>query len=525
MRKDTGGPVAEIKAWWGWVGELRSAYAELDKAIAAATAAGGTERLAPGGEKEKKTKEAVQDYERLSSALVNVRGRLAEFGGEEVKIAFETGRMRDEVAKAAYHLANLQHEGKVTGEVFKREMGALRDLPAAIQELAAAQTREIEQRRSEAIIGATVELQGRLSGLAEQTYAHREAALGREIELLRRKMAAEKTLTEENARLLADIEEAGLHRIAMERAVAFARELQVLQQHLAQIITARMTTGERLAFQYDQDLERYSEVEEQKALVVAKTEGEIDAIRQQFGLNRKAALEAYAGELNALRNSQGWQGVFGEEFAQAIRGNEALLRAWAESADQSLLMVAVAVEGTAQTFQRGFQGFSRAMGANIAQAIVYRESIGEAMRAAAASAMQAIAAESLVNAIYATGLGFLRLAQHNYPAATAAFQAAAIFGSVGVVAAVTGRAMAPQQAGGGGAGGGAERSVSGQAGAEASSASGERGGGPRVAIYIQGNLVGRSGVDELIDIMNEAVQDRDVRLVATQVKQAGRSLR
>ena len=42
------------------------------------------------------------------------------------------------------------------------------------------------------------------------------------------------------------------------------------------------------------------------------------------------------------------------------------------------------------------------------------------MRAAAASALQAIAAESIVQAIYSTALGFLRLAHHDYPGATAA---------------------------------------------------------------------------------------------------------
>ena len=92
---------------------------------------------------------------------------------------------------------------------------------------------------------------------------------------------------------------------------------------------------------------------------------------------------------------------------------------------------------------------------------------------------------------------------------------------MGAAAAVAGRALAPKSASGAGAGAGSG------AGAEASTggASSETGAGgasgPRIAIYIQGHVIGRSGVEELTDIINEAVVGRDVRLVATAVKQVG----
>jgi hypothetical protein len=39
-------------------------------------------------------------------------------------------------------------------------------------------------------------------------------------------------------------------------------------------------------------------------------------------------------------------------------------------------------------------------------------------------------------------------------------------------------------------------------------------------VIVNGHIVGRAGIEELTEIINEAVRDRDVRLIATQVKQA-----
>ncbi len=49
--------------------------------------------------------------------------------------------------------------------------------------------------------------------------------------------------------------------------------------------------------------------------------------------------------------------------------------------------------------------------------------------------------------------------------------------------------------------------------------------GTRVVINIQGHVIGRSGIEELTGMINEAVKDRDVRLVATQVRQGSRVTR
>jgi hypothetical protein len=84
------------------------------------------------------------------------------------------------------------------------------------------------------------------------------------------------------------------------------------------------------------------------------------------------------------------------------------------------------------------QRFEEGMGRNIAQAAAYGKSIRQAAMEAARATVESIAAKALVEAIYATALGFLDLAEYNFGAAAQAFEAAAIFGAVGAAAATVG---------------------------------------------------------------------------------------
>jgi hypothetical protein len=177
-------------------------------------------------------------------------------------------------------------------------------------------------------------------------------------------------------------------------------------------------------------------------------------------------------------------------------------------------MVRLSTVALQEVGAQAFQEFARAMATNVSYAMVYSRSMGEAMRAALASTLQTIAAESLIQAIYATALGFLRLAQWDFAGAGNAFTAAAIFGSVGVAAAVAGKAVAPQR--GGGATGRAEGGEGSTASTSTSAVSGASGSKQGVTnIYVQGPVYGTSGVDELAEILSEAVQGRDVRLISS----------
>lgn len=523
-KRDEKGFATPWKWWVVWMEEAEKAQKRLTETLAIATAAAGDERLLPPTTKEQEsaTKKTMQDFTSLTELLQDLRFRLREMASEEERIAVESLRMEGAVEKAAAKLRELHGEGKITGEVFKREMAALSELPAAIGAIAEQKMRDLETDRARAIVEATRDLESRLAGLEDQTIERRRATMTREIALLRERLESEGKLTERNVELLEEIEKAGLNRLDRERTATFTRELERLQSHLAQMVQMRMTSAERIRFTYELDRERFGEVEQAKSLALAEGEAEREAIVAQFAINRRAAFDAYLADLNALRNSEGWRGVFGEAFGSSIRGNEELLRQWAESANQSLLMVQVAMESTGDAMRNAFRGFAQAMAASIAQAAVYRQSIGEAMRDAVASTLRALAAESFVHAIYATALGFLRLAQWDKAGATAAFQAAALFGSVGAAAAVSGRAIAPRQAGAG-ASGASSQVVSGAA--AGSSAPGGSGGRGTVSIYVNGPIIGQSGIEELTELINEAVQDRDVRLVATQVKQETRALR
>ena len=44
-----------------------------------------------------------------------------------------------------------------------------------------------------------------------------------------------------------------------------------------------------------------------------------------------------------------------------------------------------------------------------------------------------------------------------------------------------------------------------------------------VNVYVQGHVIGASGIEEFCGLVNDAVQNRDVRLVASQTRQGPRA--
>jgi len=44
-------------------------------------------------------------------------------------------------------------------------------------------------------------------------------------------------------------------------------------------------------------------------------------------------------------------------------------------------------------------------------------------------------------------------------------------------------------------------------------------------VYVYGNIIGRQGIEELTDVINDAVQNRDVKLIASRVKTPGTTIR
>lgn len=93
-------------------------------------------------------------------------------------------------------------------------------------------------------------------------------------------------------------------------------------------------------------------------------------------------------------------------------------------------------------FRNAFNGVAQALGNVVQQWVLYGKTGPAVMKQVLASALAAIAAEATVRAIYALAMGFFFLATHQYTDATNAFIAAAVFGSIGIGAALAGRAIA-----------------------------------------------------------------------------------
>lgn len=168
---------------------------------------------------------------------------------------------------------------------------------------------------------------------------------------------------------------------------------------------------------------------------------------------------------------------------------------------------------------RSFLLFDTALGVNIANAVIWQRSIGEAFRKAAVQAISAIAQEAIVRAIYSTALGFYLLAIQDYRGAALAFKSAAIYGVVGGAAAVAGRALAGPEVRE------AERGtivrqpgsvapdlIASRAGATAAQNTTEQ---RIVQVIFQGPVYGgQAGIDQLVREISQAVTERDVNLTA-----------
>ena len=287
------------------------------------------------------------------------------------------------------------------------------------------------------------------------------------------------------------------------------------------MLEADMTEQQKLAAQHQLESDKLKAAATRAAS--GATPEQAIGIGHQAMAGQIALLTQYQHKLQELENSTGWQGVFGDKFAQSIKGDADLSKQWAQSTNQSLMLVQVAMESMGEMGEEAFGKMAEGMGGAIAQAMVYDKSIGQAMRSAAASTLESIAAQAMTEAVYSLAWAALDFAQGDYPAAESALEAAALFGSIGFATAVAGRAVAPRSGAGGGGGsrgGGGSGSGGGGGYGGGGGGMGGPGGAGAVNVYVQGHVIGQSGIEEFCGMVNEAVQSRDVRLVASQVRQA-----
>jgi hypothetical protein len=203
-----------------------------------------------------------------------------------------------------------------------------------------------------------------------------------------------------------------------------------------------------------------------------------------------------------------------------LNRNRQVAQLWKTELVASFVEVLNTSQALSSSLGRSFLIFDSALGANIAHAIIWQKSIGEAFRKAALQAVGAIAQEALVRAIYSTALGFYLLAIQDYRGAALAFKSAAIYGAVGGTAVLAGRALAGsevRESEGGTTSSVGQSGTSAEASAGASSAATTETTTSQktVQIIFQGPVYGgQAGIDELVRHISQAVTERDVNLVA-----------
>lgn len=366
------------------------------------------------------------------------------------------------------------------------------------------------------------EIAQRQRSIGQRSLEQLKADLNREMDLLLERDRKEGEGVANHEAQIEALRKAGLAKIAADEQAAYAQEVARLGEEQQRIQATHQTAQQRIVAQYDADVAKFSAAEQKKTLALALNEAQRAAIQTMYDEIRKSLLTKEQTDLQQLLNSTGWRGVFTDVFAQNIRQNEALTKEWATSQQQAHLMVKVSLESLKEMSQQTFDQFAQGMGAAIAQAMVYKKSIGEAMKEATAQALEQLSARALTQAIYSAALGFLCLAEGDLPGAAAAFEAAAIFGAVGVAAGLGGRALAggsgSTSSTGGSTGTGTNTSAS-QANQQSSAVGPTAAnGGPHVTVNVYGHVVGTSGVAEFAGMLNDAVLNSDVQLTATNTK-------
>lgn len=490
-------------------------------------------------------KEAKQDFAGLLNIVESMKSKIASQGTGWDRLTEEVAHYHVEIDKATAELAKLQKEGKITPESLKASQDALNQIPTLLAKVITDTTAKLNaedtQRWGEAVqksfeaedkiteelrqagerrVEVTREIADRQAAAGEQGYAQQRAQLQKQMADWAESLSKKTALTAEDWDAIDRITMEGLAKIDRTETTGWQDQIRKLQEHLDQATAANGTAQQKLALQYQKDLEQYNQVEEQKALKTAQTEAQVIQIMQMYGQIRTQITVKYQDDLQKLLDSQGFQGVFGNYFGNLIKGNQNLMRQWAQSSNQSILMVRVALESLKEMADKTFQSFVQGMGQSIAQAIVMKTSIVKAMEQLLKSTLESFAGQAITAALMATGWGFYDLAIGDYPAATSAFTAAAVFGSVGAAAAVAGRLIPSASGAGSGSGSGAGSGARSGAGAGGVVSGGNGGGGggqgqPNVYVNVTGPVIGPSGAAQLCDIINQAVYGNNAQLYAS----------
>ncbi len=201
------------------------------------------------------------------------------------------------------------------------------------------------------------------------------------------------------------------------------------------------------------------------------------------------------------------------------------LAAWGENFRSQLSLG----EGALTSFRQGaaiaFDELAQGMTMNIAVALAYSKSVGEAAARALRATAMAITAESILQALRSLGLGFYLLALGDLTGSANAFRSAALWGAIGGAAGAMAGAL-PSPAGlearsvaSGTSARGEQREAA--AGAPAPPVAARPGGGV-LNVLVLGEP---QAAQWLAKVINTGVERYDVRLVASHTKRPATAVR
>ncbi len=171
---------------------------------------------------------------------------MAGTAGESAQIAQELTHLTLEAQKAQSEYQKLASEGKLSAAAQQQAAHDMAQLPAAIGALGLSLWKQYNEKVSLQQQQATADLQQRIQAQQTAGFQQEYAAWDDEIAKLTAQYAKKGQLTATNEALIAQIHEAGTEKIRREQLQAYEQELVDLQGHMAQIVTAYMTTSEKI---------------------------------------------------------------------------------------------------------------------------------------------------------------------------------------------------------------------------------------------------------------------------------------
>ena len=158
------------------------------------------------------------------------------------------------------------------------------------------------------------------------------------------------------------------------------------------------------------------------------------------------AAEQHRTSLASLTRGMALAESGSSQYSQMLRG----VAEFGNQLPPALQAAAASFQNLGLVSEVAFSNLERGFASSLAAAMVYGSSFAASMEMVLKQLAASISAEAELQAVKATALGFLRLAELNLPAATAAFASAAEWAVVGGAAGIAGGAIPGNLAGFGG---------------------------------------------------------------------------